>query len=55
MLFSYTGECWSGPYGTTYDKDDQSKDCISTAFEQCELSSRDKCVGKAEANFVYLI
>lgn len=50
------GECWSGPGSCDqYTLHGESQLCIGKNFTMCNINDEGECVGKANANFVYLL
>ena len=63
MNHSYTmfglqnyGECWSGSDACDqYSRHGDSKLCIGNNYTMCDLNDDRECIGKGNANFVYLL
>ena len=50
------GECWSGSDACDqYSRHGDSKLCIGNNYTMCDLNDDGECIGKGNANFVYLL
>ncbi|CAH3126487.1 unnamed protein product, partial [Porites lobata] len=50
------GECWSGSDACDqYSRHGDSKLCIGNNYTMCDLNDDSECIGKGNANFVYLL
>ena len=50
------GECWSGSDACDqYSRHGDSNLCIGNNYTTCDLNDDSECIGKGNANFVYLL